>query len=202
MMSALLLLAGVVHASDSRLDFEVLLDAKPVGTHRFDIQRAADGTQQVRSVAAFDVKFLGLVVYRYRHQASERWGQGCLAKLDASTDDNGKLLQVNHVAREGCVSSYAYWDRDLLLRQRQLLNPQTGRIDAVKFEPLGEDRIEIGGMSVIADRYRLRSDKLAIDLWYSKAGEWLQLLSTTDSKRQLRYRLTSWQCGIAGKCLY
>jgi hypothetical protein len=202
MMSALLLLAGVVHASDSRLDFEVLLDARPVGTHRFDIQHAADGTHQVQSVAAFDVKFLGLVVYRYRHQASERWGQGCLAQLDASTDDNGKRLQVNRVPREGCVSSYAYWDRDLLLRQRQLLNPQTGNIDAVKFEPLGEDRIQVGGTPVTADRYRLHSDKLVIDLWYSKAGQWLQLLSTTDSRRQLHYRRTSWQCGVPGKCLY
>ncbi len=192
-LSVLLLISGVAAAgdSDSRIEFEVLLDSRPVGTHRFDIQRAADGTQQVSSVAAFDVKFLGLVVYRYRHQARERWARGCLAQMDSSTDDNGRRLQVARVMHDGCVSSYAYWDPQRLLGQRELLNPQTGALDPVQIEPQGEEVLVIRGASVRANRYRLRSERFVIDLWYSKAGEWLQLDSTTDSKRQLRYRLAT-----------
>ncbi len=184
-----LLLAAQAAVASSSHEFEVLLDSRPIGTHRFDVQRGNDGTHQVTSVAAFDVKFLGFNAYRYRHQATERWSQGCLAQIDASTDDNGKRLRVARELRDNCVSSYAYWDREQLLKQRELLNPQTGEIDAVKFEAVGEETLTVRGASVRADRYRLRSEKFVIDLWYSKTGEWLQLDSSTESKRQLRYRL-------------
>ncbi len=186
---SLLLAAQTVAASNSSHEFEVLLDSRPIGTHRFDIQRASDGTHRVTSDAAFDVKFLGFTAYRYRHQATESWSRGCLAQIDASTDDNGKRSRVARELRDDCVSSYAYWDPERLLKQRALLNPQTGEIDAVKFEPVGEETLVVRGAPVRADRYRLRSEKFVIDLWYSKTGEWLQLDSSTDSKRQLRYRL-------------
>jgi Family of unknown function (DUF6134) len=185
----LLLAAQAAVASNSSHEFEVLLDSRPIGTHRFDVSRASDGTHQVTSVAAFDVKFLGFNAYRYRHQATERWSRGCLAQIDASTDDNGKRLRVARELRDGCMSSYAYWDPEHLLKQRELLNPQTGEIDAVKVETVGEETLMVRGAPVRADRYRLRSEKFVIDLWYSKTGEWLQLDSSTDSKRQLRYRL-------------
>ncbi len=204
MALALLPVATAAAASDSGFDFDVLLDARPIGTHNFRIQLAADGMQQVSSVAEFDVKVLGVVIYRYRHQATERWEQGCLTQMQATTSDNGRQLRVTgevrggrfqviranqSVARDGCVISYAYWDPARLLRQQELLNPQTGEFDAVQIESLGEERIDVSGAPTEADRYRLRNGKLAIDLWYSKAGEWLQLESTTDSKRLLRYRL-------------
>jgi hypothetical protein len=184
-----LLLAQAAAASESRLEFEVLLDSRSIGTHRFDVVRGEDGAQQVTSAAAFDVKILGIRAYRYRHEARERWSQGCLRQMDASTDDNGKRLQVNRTLREGCASSYAYWDPQRLLQQRELLNPQTGSVDKVQIEPRGEETLTIRGAPVVADRYRLRSEKFVIDLWYSKAGEWLQLDSTTETKRKLHYRL-------------
>jgi Family of unknown function (DUF6134) len=189
--TCLLLISATAAASDSRIDFEVQLDARPVGTHSFDIKQAADGIYQIRSEAAFDVKFLGIVIYRYRHQATERWSQGCLTQIDSSTDDNGKRARVAKVLRDGCISSYAYWDPQRLLSQHELLNPQTGALDAVQIKPMGEEMLEVRGVPLRADRYQLRSSKLVIDLWYSKAGEWLQLVSTTESKQQLRYRLAT-----------
>jgi hypothetical protein len=188
MLSILLLAPGVVSANGTRIDFEVLLDGRPVGTHRFDITRAADGAQQVRSVAAFDVKFLGFVAYRYRHQASESWEQGCLKRIESNTDDNGRKARVARTLEAGCVSSYAYWDPARLLQQRELLNPQTGEVDAARFDRLADEVLVVRGVSVPAERHRLRSDKLVIDLWYSKQGEWLQLDSPAGSGRTLRYR--------------
>jgi hypothetical protein len=72
--ACLLAAASLAQARDgSRVfDFDVQLDGKPVGTHRFEVTRHADGTESVRSVARFDVKILGLTVYRYRHEARER----------------------------------------------------------------------------------------------------------------------------------
>lgn len=182
-------LATSAAAAGQRIVFDVLLDSRPIGTHSFEIDGPVAGTQQVTSVASFNVKFLGFTAYRYRHQASERWQQGCLAAMQSTTDDNGRRLSVDQTLRAGCTSSYAYWDRDLLLKQQLLLNPQTGELDAVQFERVGDEQIVVRGARVSAARYRLRSARFTIDLWYSAAGEWLQLDSTTESRRTLQYRL-------------
>lgn len=189
LLVALLVAVSADAAVDSRFDFDVLLDDRRIGAHSFHVARDADGTHKVTSTAAFDVKFLGFVAYRYRHQATERWARGCLTQISSTTDDNGSRHQVTGPATTGCVVTYAYWDPQRLLQQHELLNPQTGAIDRVQFDAMGEESIMVRGAALRADRYRLRNGKLAIDLWYSKAGEWLQLDSTTDTKRMLRYRL-------------
>jgi hypothetical protein len=189
LLLALPLAVRAVAAGDTHLDFQVFLDAKPVGTHRFDVLPEASGTQTVRSVAAFNVKLLGFVAYRYRHEATERWEQGCLVQVKSSTNDNGRALQVSRGFQDACVTSYAYWDPARLLKQHELFNPQTGEFDPVKIESRGEEAVVVRGTPVRADHYRLEDGKLVIDLWYSKTGEWLQLDSTTPSRRKLHYRL-------------
>ena len=87
-----------------------------------------------------------------------------------------------------CLSAYAYWNRDLLLRQRALLNPQTGKLDALRVESLGQETLELRGRAMIAERYRLHAAQNVIELWYSPRGDWLRLESTTGSRR-LVYRL-------------
>jgi hypothetical protein len=190
--------------SERQFDFEVRLDDRPVGSHRFTVREEGGGTALVNSEATFDVRLLGITVYRYRHRATERWAEGCLTAMDATTDDNGRRLRVLGGLRDGrflleqpatatapsaCLLGYAYWDRDRLLRQRTLLNPQTGVLDAVRFESLGETPLQVRGVAQAADHFRLHSAQFVIDLWYSKTGEWLQLESTTTSRRRLHYRL-------------
>jgi hypothetical protein len=190
-LPTLLLMTGTAAAADNHFQFDVLLDKRRVGSHTFDIQRAADGTQQVSSLAAFDVKIIGVPAYRYHHQANEKWARGCLVQIESMTNENGRRSAVSRELRGGCVSSYAYWDPERLLQQHELLNPQTGQMDAVKFEAMGEETLQVRGESRRANHYRLRGPKLVIDLWYSKQGEWLQLDSTTDSSRRLHYRLAA-----------
>jgi hypothetical protein len=193
---------AAAEAAQQVFEFDVNLDKRPIGTHRFTVNRQADGTTSVQSAASFDVRFVGLTAYRYRHQAVEQWKGECLAAIDASTNDNGRTLRVTGLQRDGrfhldmpaaaalpaCLSAYPYWDRDLLLRQRALLNPQTGKLDDVRVEPLGRESVELMGRRVQAERYRLHAAQNTIDLWYSLRGEWLQLESTTGSRR-LIYRL-------------
>ena len=131
-----------------------------------------------------------------------QWRGDCLAAIDATTQDNGRSLRVKGLVTgnrfqleqpaatqlPACVSAYAYWNRDLLLRQRALLNPQTGKLDDVRIESLGQQQIELHGQRVAAERYRLHAAEYVIDLWYSLRGDWLQLESSTGSRR-LIYRL-------------
>lgn len=185
-------------------DFEVLLDGRPIGSHRYEIKPAGPGSYEVDSQASFDFSVLGVVLYRYRHQARERVTDDCLERIEALTRDNGESLAVRG-ARSGdrfrlespagrpqlgqCVMGYAYWDLQQLLRRRELLNPQTGEFDTVSVEYQGEESLQLQGESVTARRYRLRSTKLVIDLWYSQGDAWLQLESQVRGGRQLRYRL-------------
>ena len=186
-------------------DFDVNLDKRFIGTHRFTV-RQINGTASIQSDASFDVRFLGLSAYRYRHRASEQWKDGCLQAIDATTDDNGRSLRVTGINREGrfqleqpavaalppCLSAYAYWNRDLLLRQREVLNPQTGRLDTLRAESLGHETLELENGTVAVERFRLHAGQNVIDLWYSLNGDWLRLESTTGARR-LIYRLRAAQ---------
>ena len=161
-------------------DFEVRLDGKPIGTHRFVVE-GEPGARTVRSLARFDVKLLGLTVFRYRHEASERWRGDCLQAIQSRTDDDGKPVEVNKtfnargpsttspssqapstsasasasaVAESDCLMSYAYWHPALVRRQR-LLNPQTGEVDEVRIERLPDASLAVAGREVEAMRWRL-----------------------------------------------
>lgn len=191
-------------------DFTVLLDGRPIGTHRFALD--ADGAQgrTLSSDAAFKVTLLGVPLYRYEHHAVERWSQGCLVSLSARTDDDGRRLKVRGEAREGrfdariseaddpatepsdsaegCASSFAYWDPMLRTRAR-LLNPQTGRFEGLQASPLAPRRIEVRGDAVLAQGWRLKAASGPIDVWYTPQGDWIGLDTTVRDTRQLSYRL-------------
>src|SRR5512139_762380 len=188
---------GTTSPGEQVIEFDVNLDKRPIGTHRFTVRRQADGSTSIRSDASFDVRLLGIIAYRYRHEASEHWKGGCLSAIEASTNDNGRRLRVAGALREdrfqlrqpadhslpACLSAYAYWDRDLLLRQKALLNPQTGRLDALRVEALGAETLDQQGEALSAERFRLHAAQNIIDLWYSPRGDWLRLESTTGSRR-------------------
>ena len=156
------------------LTFIVLLDGKPIGSHRFELHQEGERRRLVSS-ARFDVEVLGIPIYRYRHEAREQWRGDCLVKIDARTDDGGEVTTVD-AAPERCVMSFAYWN-PRILQQKQLFNAQTGRLESVAITALGEGR------------YRISGTRYPIELAYSAQGEWLALESTVAGGRRLSYRL-------------
>jgi hypothetical protein len=209
-VALLAVLAGAAFAADGEAGlashvyaFHALLDDKPIGEHRFDV--VVDGaSRKVTSDADFDVKFLGIGVYHYRHHADEQWKGDCLDMLASTTDDDGKAARV-HLERSGdvnqvrtavsttsvpgCLMSYAYWN-PALREQTRLINPQTGKVDAVRIEPAGTGTIPVDGKPVAATRYRIVGAESPIDVWYSDKGEWIGLDSmVSGGKHKLSYRL-------------
>jgi len=187
------------------LVFQVMLDDRKIGYHRFSIRESGDG-RQVESTANFDVKVLFVPVYSYRHQARETWQQGCLAELQSETDANGKRYavvgerlddgfrlatgDVERRVEDGCVMTFAYWN-PAFLEQRQLLNVQTGELLEVAVSPLGESVLDMGSRKVPADGYRVTGNGGEVDIrvWYSRGDRrWVGLESVVDNGRTLRYR--------------
>lgn len=207
-MAALLTTAttsGAAQAATRTWDFQVTLDGKSIGTHRFTVQD--DGKQRtVTNAARFTVKVLGLVVYRYAIDAEERWQGDCLESLRSRTNDdgealevqatrNGSALQVRNKAgqrsTEGCLTGYAYWLPEVLARQSRLLNPQTGDVEPVTMAAGGSGSIDVGGQRVSARKLRVGAPPGPIDVWVGERGDWLGLDAQVRGGRVLSYRLAA-----------
>ncbi len=159
--------------------FDVFLDGKKIGYHRFEIA-GQENNAAVRSEASFDVKFLFVTAFSYRHNATENWSGGCLDEIEARTDSNGSKLNVvgertgnafvidtGEQAAElpECVMTFAYWNPGFL-EQPRLLNPQTGEYLEVEVEELGRDVVRLDGREVPARTVRLTARQMDITLWY------------------------------------
>jgi hypothetical protein len=186
--------------------FDVFLDDRPIGTHKFFISAQPQG-YKVISEAEFDVSFLMIPVYSYHHRSEEHWVNGCLNSLTSRTNDDGEQLTVElHKQQQqyelttaqgeqilqGCLRSFSYWDLQLL-NAGTLLNAQNGELVSVDLSPLGEDRLKIDDRTIASRHYRLagqnaQGSPINIQLWYSVQGEWLALKSITEDGYQLRYQ--------------
>ena len=202
LVAALLSSPARADRDQKTMTFDVFLDGKKIGYHRFDI----DGTESdaaVRSEASFDVKFLFVTAFRYRHVTNESWSGGCLTEIDANTNSNGKQLQLSGALTEtgflletgeqeaalpGCVMTFAYWNPGFL-EQPRLLNPQTGEYLDVDVKELGEGLVSVNGQEVQARSVRITARKMDITLWYSTDEEWLALESVAKGGRIIRYEL-------------
>ena len=188
-------------AAGGEWNFRVLLDGKEVGWHRY-VVRGDGASTEVESRAQFDVRFLLLNAYSYRHTARERWRGACLDELESRTETNGRVEEVAAVAYDdavvvdgpsgdarlpGCVMSFAYWD-PRILRATRLLNSQTGELLPVSIADRGTERVNVAGRNVAATRHRLSAPNLQIDLWYAD-GRWVALEAPTPGGRTLRYEL-------------
>lgn len=182
--------------------FDVLLDGKPIGFHTFELQQEG-GQTVLRTEASFDVKFLFITAFRYRHQNTEIWNEDCLLSIDAATNSNGKELLVRGEASDdrfslqntegtkelpSCVQTFAYWN-PAVLGATQLLNSQTGVYEDVEVSLEGSDQFPVGGQPVDALRYRLSAKAGDITLWYSETDNtWLGLEAPAKGGRKLLYQ--------------
>ena len=189
-------------ASTAEWQFDVSLDGKSIGYHTFELQQR-DSKQILTTEARFDVRFLFVTAFRYRHQNTEIWSDGCLMSIDASTNSNGKELMVRGSkgqdrfslqSAEGstdlpqCVQSFAYWN-PAMLSSTQLLNSQTGVYEDVSVTLEGRDEVPVGGTPTEALRYRLSAQAGDITLWYSAADNtWLGLEAPAKGGRRILYQ--------------
>ena len=183
----LLLSAAAAHAQPRTLEFDVLREGSPIGTHRVTIDDR-DGETRVDIAIDLAVRFAFLTVYRYTHRSREIWRDGRLAALDAQTDDNGERTQVEarataeglavtgsggvYIAAHDTIPT-SYWNRDKLARDR-LLDTQSGKLIDVTAQRLTND--------ASGATWRLSGD-LEADLAYGPTGDWTALAFMTRGSR-------------------
>jgi len=188
-------------------NFDVYLDDDLIGFHRFEVEDN-QGEFVVSSQAEFDVEFLFITVYDYKHNNTEVWKNDCLINLDSKTDDNGEYLYVRlqkkgsnslieasgaSITETSCVRSFAYWNPELI-KYSTLLNSQTGELINIEFSHVGKESFELKNKKIKSDHYQLRGidnkgKDLEIDLWYTEDHHWLALRSKLENGSYLRYQL-------------
>lgn len=187
---------------DKAWNFDVYLGDKQIGYHRFQATDIDNGLL-VRSDAEFRVKVLFITAFNYEHSNSEVWRNGCLQSIDAQTNSNGKQSDIlgrlegntfvvesgsQPNAVDGCVASFAYWDRDLLNRDR-LLNAQTGEYLEIETKSLPEKSLRIGKKNIKVEQLHLSAKDVDIVVSYTaNTGAWVGLDSTLENGRTLSYR--------------
>lgn len=208
--AGLLLFANITGASDGTAStrawtFDVYLDESRIGSHVFRLEEDDDGVRRLQAEARFDVKFLFINAFKYRHEIEETWSGDCLTDVEARTNSNGKRTEVvGELGEDGftvvtdqaeaalgeCVMTFAYWN-PAFLDQPRLLNPQTGEFLAIEVEALGTQLLNSGGQNVLAEGYQVTARGLEVRVWYSPEAEWLALESSTKGGRIIRYELNT-----------
>ena len=176
-----------------KISFNVFLDKKQVGTHIFDIQRK-DVNILVKSNMQLRGKFWGLVPFKYTHQSTEQWKNGCLVSLESQTLKRGKTINISASSGpsgltivnadkteviKGCTKSFAYWDYSKL-EGSQLLNTENGQLVDVQIKSFKNQ--SDAGQSVV-----IQSSEADINLGYSADGNWLWLKSQLEVGGLLPY---------------
>jgi len=200
-MMLLLIALPAAPAVPNDWNFRVLLDGREVGRHQFTLEGAGP-ERRLRSEAQFEARVLFINFYSYLHEAVEGWQGDCLQSLESRTETNGKRQAVSATTRDGrltvvrpkgrdlhdgCVMSFAYWNPEIL-KERQLLNSQTGELVPVTITEQGQETITVRGQQLAATRHRISAEQVQIDLWYADQ-QWIALEALAPGGRRLRYEL-------------
>ncbi len=90
-----LLSAHVQHYENlNRIEFDIYRNNKHIGKHIFSFE-TEDGYLAVKSEINFEIKKLGISLYKYHVKGKEIYKDGKLVKFNSKTDQNGKLKYVN-----------------------------------------------------------------------------------------------------------
>jgi Family of unknown function (DUF6134) len=169
------------------IEFEILRNGTPVGSHRVGFMR--DGDLLYVSVSSeIVVRLLSIPVYRFHYQSQSRWQDGRLLSITSATDDDGKTSTVEaRVAGDkadidgpagkltAALPLYAtdHWNPDEL-RQSVMLNNITGKLDHIEVVADGASEIETDAGPRAANRYEFKGD-INFTAWYDPAGRWVGL---------------------------
>lgn len=161
----------------------------PFGTHEVMFER--DGDDLVaRTTIRLRAGVGPFTVFRYEHDATERWRDGELLGLSSETMKDGNTYEVDAQRRDGALKvngqtpdeapiqlelpaeilSSSHW-HGYPADMERMLNTEHGTVMDTVIEDLGQTEIEGDGGMITVNHYRL-SSSLVVDLYYDLNGRW------------------------------
>ena len=198
-----LLLCGSASAQPAAETFKyvVVRNGDQIGTHTVELRRK-DAETSVKAETRVEVKIAFFTAYQFRQANTEKWVNGRLVSLQATTDDNGTPHKVEvtagtqglRIQADGKTATAApetvpasVWNR-ALVRQSTAISLSDGSLMPIKVADKGEETIVVQGKRVKARRYFM-SGKFEQDLWYDEHDRLVQLRVTGSDGSDIFYRL-------------
>jgi len=203
--------AHVAHYDNlNRIEFDIFRNNKHVGKHIFSFQKKDNDQLEVESEINFEIKKLGVVLYRYNVKGIEYFKDGKLIKFVSKTNQNGKKKYVNIKLKNGKLnidgSSFkgkvpadyllgTWWNHEIVKAEAQI-SAVSGRIIKQKVTFLGKETINIGGKKYntlhfnfsSSDEKLAKDKKLNTDVWYDEETlNWVK--ASFDKKGKWEYKL-------------
>ena len=207
-----LLSAHVQHYENlNRIEFDIYRNNKHIGKHIFSFD-IVDGNLAVKSEINFEIKKLGISLYKYHVQGKEIYKDGKLVKFNSKTDQNGKLKYVNLTLEndEFLIDGSSYkgqapqeyllgtWWNHSITKAKAQISAVSGRIIKQKVTFLGKETINLGGKKYNTLHFnfsstdkKLNKDKrLNTHVWYDeKTLYWVK--ASFKKKGKWEYKLIS-----------
>jgi hypothetical protein len=186
--------------TDGHLAFDIMRKGERIGTH--EALFGGRTTLIVRIAIRIVVRLGPIPLYRYTHDATERWSNDSFLSLRSTTDDNGSAHEVEAQAdgrrvRIGADRRAAYeapagslplthWNRACLVRP--LFDPMTGAMLQETVSRQDDETIVSATWApIIAQHYRYQGS-VGLDVWYDTQGIWSGLRTVAKDGSVIDYR--------------
>ena len=170
------------------LGFDVRRKGSKIGEHLLTFDQDGDNLT-VHVAVELKVGLGPIVLFRYKHNATEVWKNGQLASIDTVTNDDGTPNKVSGRATptgfmvEGTKAKLytappdalpaTHWNRKQL--DGPWINTQDGRLLRPKITPMGPDMIPVAsGAKIQADHFALTGDAI-LETYYDSTSNWAGL---------------------------
>ena len=204
--------AHIEHYSNlNRIEFDIYRNNKFIGKHTFTFIRS-EKNLEVESEINFEIKKLGVTLYKYYVKGTETYNGSKLVKFNSKTNQNGKLKYVNLKAENDELiidgSSFkgnvpeeyllgTWWNHSIVKAKAQI-SAVSGRIIKQNVTFLGKKEIKIGNkiyntlhFNFSSSDNKLSKDKrLNADVWYEEDTlNWVK--AAFNKKGKWEYKLIS-----------
>ena len=193
----------------NRIEFDIFRNNKHIGQHIFSFEKNGNKLE-VESEINFQIKKLGVVLYKYHVKGTEYFENGKLVKFISKTNQNGKekyvniKLEDNNLVIDGSSfkgkvpTNYllgTWWNHSLVEAEAQI-SAVSGRIIKQKVTFLGKETLIIGGKTYntlhfnfsSVDKKLAKDKKLNTDVWYEEDSlNWVK--ASFKKKGNWEYRL-------------
>lgn len=188
-------------APPSSLNFSVLRNGEPVGTHVVQFH-GDDSDLQITVDTNVVVKIAMIAVYRFEHHDDEVWHGDHLISLASTTNDDGTRHKLSVTRSDAALAvtgdgnttrlppdtiPASLWN-PATVGQTQLLNTLDGRAMAIRISDLGDDTVTVGGAPRPAHHYLMAGD-LARELWYDASGTLIKVRFKAKDDSEIAYVL-------------
>jgi hypothetical protein len=164
------------------LRYAVIKDGERIGTQTVDFRREGERLTVETRVDAL-VSLLGVPVFRFHHEAEERWIDGRLAAFQSETDDDGEARRVEaRLEGDGLAVLYngrpraapagilpgSLWHPGTV-EATSLFDPFRGKVWNIHVADRGVETVTARGAAVSAHRYDISGDVIR-QVWYGPDG--------------------------------